>query len=84
MIKFLLVWNTVSFFLMGYDKKQSRNRGQRIPEKVLLGFSLLGGGIGAFLGSRVFHHKTKKTAFRIILPIGLIVSAVVFIYVLIQ
>ena len=29
----------------------------------------LGGGIGCWLGIKVFHHKTKHTKFRIIVPL---------------
>lgn len=80
MIKLFALWNLIAFFLMGYDKKQSRKRGQRISERVLLFFSLAGGGIGAFIGSKVFHHKTKKTAFRILLPLGGIISLLLLFY----
>lgn len=80
MIKIFAIWNIIVFLVMGYDKSQSRKRGQRVPEKVLLLMSLLGGGIGAFSGSRFFHHKTQKTAFKIVLPLGFIIAVVLMFY----
>lgn len=80
MIKILLLWNLFAFLLMGFDKKQSRGKGQRISEKTLLGVAILGGGLGAFIGAKFFHHKTKKTAFKIILPLGCILAIAILGY----
>lgn len=82
MIKIFAIWNIIVFLVMGYDKSQSRKRGQRVPEKILLVMALLGGGIGAFSGSRFFHHKTQKTAFKILLPVGFIIAVVLMFYLL--
>jgi len=34
-----------------------------VPEKTLFLLPLLGGSVGALLGMRVFHHKTKHWYF---------------------
>ena len=34
---------------------------RRVPEHTLLAVTFAGGGVGALLGMRVFHHKTRKT-----------------------
>lgn len=60
---YLLGINLVSFFLMGIDKSKARRRKWRIPEKTLFTFALLGGSIGAILGMRIFHHKTRHWYF---------------------
>lgn len=60
---YLLGINLVSFFLMGIDKSKARRRKWRIPEKTLFAFALLGGSIGAILGMRIFHHKTRHWYF---------------------
>ena len=80
MIKIFAIWNIIVFLVMGYEKPQSRKSGQRVPEKIRVEMALLGGGIGAFSGSRFFHHKTQKTAFKILLPIGFIISIVLIFY----
>jgi uncharacterized membrane protein YsdA (DUF1294 family) len=54
-----------AFAAMGYDKRQAKRKGQRIPEKNLWGLALLGGGIGAYFGMQTFRHKTRHTSFRI-------------------
>jgi uncharacterized membrane protein YsdA (DUF1294 family) len=35
------------------------------------------GAVGSLLGSKVFHHKTRKKKFRIGLPLALIVNIAV-------
>lgn len=82
MIKIFAIWNIIVFLVMGYDKSQSRKRGQRVPEKILLVMALLGGGMESFSGSRFFHHKTQKTAFKILLPVGFIIAVVLMFYLL--
>ena len=50
------VW---AFTAMGYDKRQAKKKGQRIPEKNLWFLAILGGGIGAYFGMQMFRHKTQ-------------------------
>lgn len=67
--------NFINFLLFGYDKFQAKRGGWRIPERVLLGLSLFGGGIGGLAGMLVFRHKTRKSIFFIatIVGIGLLI-----------
>ena len=63
----LLVWlaviNLLTFIVYGADKRRARKGKWRMPEKTLFLLPLLGGSIGALLGMRVFHHKTKHWYF---------------------
>ena len=63
----LLVWlaviNLLTFIVYGADKRRARKVKWRVPEKTLFLLPLLGGSIGALLGMRVFHHKTKHWYF---------------------
>ena len=63
----LLVWlaviNLLTFTVYGADKRRARKGKWRVPEKTLFLLPLLGGSIGALLGMRVFHHKTKHWYF---------------------
>jgi len=52
-----------SFALYGLDKLQARRGGRRVPEMRLHLLALLGGFAGAYLGMRVFRHKTLKPVF---------------------
>ena len=60
---YFAVMNVLDFFLMFLDKRLARRHKWRIPEKTLFLLPLLGGSIGALLGMRVFHHKTKHWYF---------------------
>ena len=65
----LLAMSAVTFALMGYDKSRSKRPGaRRVPERVLLLCALLGGGVGGFLGMRLFRHKTRHWYFALGLP----------------
>ena len=63
----LLVWlaviNLLTFIVYGADKRRARKGKWRVPDKTLFLLPLLGGSIGALLGMRVFHHKTKHWYF---------------------
>ena len=63
----LLVWlaviNLLTFIVYGADKRRARRGKWRVPEKTLFLLPLLGGSVGALLGMRVFHHKTKHWYF---------------------
>ena len=65
----LIPLNFLAFTLYGYDKLQAQNRDRRIPEKVLLTLSFLG-GIGALLGMRFFRHKTRHKLFWLVTTLG--------------
>lgn len=68
---FILI-NIFSFALFGIDKHKAKHRQWRIPESMLLGTALVGGGLGALLGMQCFRHKTKHVKFLIVIPLCLI------------
>ncbi len=68
---YYLCVNLLVFACFGMDKYRARNQFWRIPEKVLLALALIGGGAGALAGMRIFHHKTRKLLFRIVVPAAL-------------
>lgn len=61
--------NLVSFASFGIDKYRARHEQWRIPESTLLMLSFFGGAIGAFVGMRLFHHKTQHKKFTILVPL---------------
>ena len=69
----------IAFCAYGIDKYRAKHNLWRIPEKTLLLLALLGGALGAYIGMKVFHHKTKHIKFTIIIPLlALIQLAAVF------
>lgn len=71
---YLLLINLIGFVLMGVDKRRAKRNQWRISEKSLFLPPLLGGTVGAILGMRVFHHKTKHWYFRYGLPALLVLQ----------
>ncbi len=77
MMIYLISINILSFLLFGIDKYKAIKKKYRIPEKVLLGISLLGGSLGSLLGMILFHHKTKKIGFLILIPLFLLLQIII-------
>ena len=67
----LLLVNIVTFATYGIDKRKAQKGRWRIPESTLLLLAFFGGAIGALMGMRVFHHKTKHLKFKILVPLFL-------------
>lgn len=61
--------NILAFVLMGWDKLMAKASARRIPENTLLLAALFGGGAGAFLGMKLFRHKTRHPRFFLVLPV---------------
>lgn len=49
-------------------RRGARCRARRVPEKTLFLLAILGGSVGAILGMRVWHHKTRHWYFKYGLP----------------
>ncbi len=77
-IGILIVVSLITFVLYGVDKSKAKRHAWRIPEKILLGFGLLGGAVGGLLGMNAFHHKTKHGYFWVVNILGLIIQAALF------
>ena len=61
----LVAVNLAAIGAYGYDKSIADSGRMRIPEAVLLSLGAAGGTPGAWLGMRLFHHKTLKTSFQL-------------------
>ena len=64
-VSWIIFMSICAFAAMGYDKRQAKKKGRRVPEKNLWLLALIGGGIGAYIGMQMFRHKTRHTSFRI-------------------
>ena len=69
---YLAAVNVVTFFTYGIDKWKAKRARRRISEATLLGLAVIGGSIGAWIGIRVWHHKTLHKKFRYGVPLILI------------
>ena len=90
---YLVAINIVTFFMYGIDKwrstsgrllptgrKKAKNSKWRIRETALLGLAVLGGSIGAWLGMKVWHHKTQHKKFKYGVPAIIIVQLALIVY----
>lgn len=74
-IIYILIANIIVFAMYGIDKYKAKNDKWRISENTLILACFLGGAYGGFLGMQVWHHKTKKTKFKVLVPIAAIVNS---------
>ena len=77
----LIFMSILSFSLYGIDKSKAQKGKWRISEKTLLLSAALFGGIGAFCGMYIFHHKTRHWYFRFFVPMFMVlqIAAVLFV-----
>lgn len=64
------VASVAAFVMYGWDKRQAKTNGWRVPEKQLHAVAFLGGWPGAMLGRNYFRHKTQKNEFKIMLRLA--------------
>ena len=79
-ICYIVVINLVSFMMFGIDKYKARRGQWRISEAALLAVAAIGGSIGAWMGMKVWHHKTLHSKFRYGVPIILLVHIALMAY----
>lgn len=76
----ILCMSVLAFVCYGIDKKRAVKHAWRIRESTLLFLAFAGGAPGAYLGMKVFHHKTKHWKFRILVPLALILWIVIAVW----
>ncbi len=77
---YLAAVNVVSFFVYGIDKWKAKHNRWRITEAALLLLAVLGGSIGAWIGMRVWHHKTQHKKFKYGVPLILVVQVAICLF----
>ena len=71
---YFVIINVVTFFMYGIDKWKAKKSKMRIRETALLGLAVLGGSIGAWLGMKIWHHKTLHKKFKYGVPVIIIIQ----------
>lgn len=80
LVVYLMIINLSTFSVYGVDKQRARKREWRVPERTLLLLALAGGGFGAYMGMRIFRHKTKHMQFQILVPLSVFFWTVLLCY----
>ncbi len=68
----------ITLAVYGADKRNAQAGKRRVSERLLIALAACFGGVGAFIGMRVFHHKTRKPKFRILVPIFMALQVLFF------
>ena len=75
-----LAINAVAFIMYGIDKYKAKKAKWRISEATLLLLAVLGGSIGAWMGMKVWHHKTMHKKFKYGIPAILLIQIALMAY----
>lgn len=78
---YLLIVNVATFIIYGVDKLKAKEHWWRISEFTLLLLAVVGGSIGAWLGMKVWHHKTLHKKFKYGVPVILFLQIIAFVVV---
>src|SRR3989442_683136 len=62
----MLLTGVIGFFAMAIDKSRATYGEWRISEKTLFTMALVGGFWGVVLASELFHHKSSKLSFLLV------------------
>ena len=84
LIIYFVAINVATFFTFGIDKLKAKRSKWRIREAALLGLAILGGSVGAWLGMKVWHHKTMHKKFKYGIPAIIIVQLAILGFLLIR
>lgn len=76
----LAIINLITFIVYGVDKYKAKKAKWRISEATLLLMAAIGGSIGAWLGMKVWHHKTLHKKFKYGIPAILLLQIIAIIY----
>ena len=79
-ICYLLAINIATFLLYDIDKYKAKKNQWRISESTLLTMAAIGGSIGAWVGMRLWHHKTMHKKFKYGIPIIIVMQVALAVY----
>lgn len=80
---YIVLMSFFTLILFKKDKKRAIKGDIRIKEKSLLFSSAFGGGLSALIGRIMFHHKTDKKYFSIVIYLSTLCEILVLILLLI-
>ena len=80
LVCYLLAINAVTFIVYGIDKYKAKKAKWCISEATLLLLAVLGGSVGAWVGMKVWHHKTMHKKFKYGIPAILLIQIALMAY----
>ena len=74
LLYYIIGVNVLTFLVYGIDKLKAKKGKWRISEATLLLLAIIGGSVGAWLGMKVWHHKTMHKKFKYGIPLILVLQ----------
>ena len=71
---------SLTFIIYGIDKLKAKQQWSRVSEATLILLALAGGSIGAWLGMKIWHHKTLHNQFKYGIPAIIVLQAILVVY----
>ena len=81
---YLVAVNALTFLTYGIDKWKARHEKRRISEATLLWMAVAGGSVGAWLGIKIWHHKTLHKKFKYGVPMILLAQVALLIWLMVK
>lgn len=72
--------NLLSFLAFGFDKNRANKDKWRLKNGLLLGLSFIGGAFGGLIGMKVFRNKTKKSYYKMGLPLMVLMQVLLLVF----
>ena len=76
-IIYLIAISFVTFIFYFIDKLSAISSSWRIPEKVLIALSIIGGAFGGLLATYTLRHKTKHWYFTVINVVAILLHCAI-------
>ena len=73
-LAYFITVNVLSLVLFGIDKWKAKHDKWRISEATLLSVTAIGGSIGAWVGMKLWHHKTIHKKFKYGIPLVMVLQ----------
>lgn len=81
-LAYFITVNVLGLVLFGIDKWKAKHDKWRISEATLLSVTVIGGSIGAWVGMKVWHHKTMHKKFKYGIPLVMVLQFAILLFTL--
>lgn len=81
-LAYFITVNVLGLVLFGIDKWKAKHDKWRISEATLLSVTVIGGSIGAWVGMKVWHHKTMHKKFKYGIPLVMVLQFSILLFTL--
>lgn len=84
MIIYLCAASAAAFTVYGADKLKAKKHLRRVPERILILLSLIGGAAGGLAAMQLFRHKTRKAYFYLANIAGIVLWGAVIAFMILR